>query len=384
MTYKLFEDFYKQANIKHLLLHEHKGTLVSLPFCTDRCKDYNKVMYFKDGQFCFDELKLPNATSKFSGVCSIQDSIWAVPYAVWDDFNIVLQIKNGTPIYHKLDQKGKGQFYSLGFNESQAFSFPLGYEGTSYAIHIDNDTVQTKEFDSNSHIKMHMGTTYCNKGFYSPPRGDSKGYNNVVCYKDDNITLYPVKELDNNITRKYSDFIKYKNKLYALPFGEKGDLKELLIFDTETNSYQLQKLDIASFSKKYNGGVLLDDTIVALPYGTKEEQHSNKGLLYNCETGEHSNFSINEGFGGKYRFRCGIEFNGHAVFIPSGTPSCPIYVIDKQGNIVHSINFNNFMLGRPVKHDDCVWTLMYHLETEKQFLLKFNKNFVYSMIEIPF
>jgi hypothetical protein len=385
MTYKAFEDFYHDAEIKHLVLHKHEDYLISPPFCTEKCKDYNSVMTYKDGKFQFIELDLPSATSKFNGICSIDDDIWTIPYGIWDSFNVIVQLKNFKPIYHYIEKKGKGQFYSLATNGNQGFSFPLGYHDTAFAIHISNDQVELIDFETNNHKKMHMGTVYCNGRFWSPPRGDTEGYQNIVSYDGSIIETYAVEFDQTHILRKYTDFIVRGHKLYALPFGQNGHLDQILVFDTETLTHELVRLELPMFFKKYNCGVLIGDTIIALPYGDKSQQCSNYGLVYNCETGKHKSFNIGDtlGFGGKYRFRCGFEYNGNAVFFPSGTPAIPLMVIDIQGNVIHQHYFSEYVLGRPTWYQDKLWTIAYHLETKQQFLFCISSDFTVEFIQIP-
>jgi len=385
MTYKAFEDFYKEAEIKHLVLHQHEDYLVSPPFCTDRCKDYNRFMFYKDGEFEFLDLELPPATSKFNGICSIGNSIWTIPYGLFDNFHTILQIKNKQPIYHTINKPGKGQFYSLASDELQGFSFPLGYEDTAFSIHIKDDKITLHGFDTHGHRKMHMGTVYCNGKFWSPPRGDTEGYANVVSFDGTDIVTYHIEFDQKHILRKYTDFIVRGNMLYALPFGQNGHLDQILIFDTDTNTYRLQQIDIPIFFKKFNCGVLVDDTIVALPYGDKSQDTSNYGLVYNCDTGKSKSFNLSEEltFGGKYRFRCGIEFEGCAVFFPTGSPSVPLIVVDKEGNNIHRQYYSDYVLGRPIMYRSRIWTIAYEIQTKKQFLFALGSDFTAEFIPIP-
>lgn len=384
MTYKAFEDFYKEAEIKHLVLHQHGDYLISPPFGTEKCKDYNKFFYYKDGRFEFLDLELPPAVSKFNGICSIGDSIWTIPYGIFDQFEIILQIKDKKPIYHKINRPGKGQFYSLANNDHEAFSFPLGYEDTAFAIHIKNDAIELQNFSTNGHKKMHMGTVYCNGKFWSPPRGDTLGYCDIVSFDGTTVKTYPVQFDQPHILRKYTDFIVKGNKLYSLPFGQNGHLNQLLIFDTETETYKLEILNLPVFFKKYNCGVLIDNVIIGVPYGDKSQDSGKYGIVYDCDTGEHNSFVIDEGlgFGGKYRFRCGLEFNKCAVFIPTGTPAAPILVIDKQSNITNKIFLKEYVLGRPVKFQEKIWIIGYHIETKKQFLITLDRSFSTEFIPI--
>lgn len=385
MAYKAFEDFYREAQIKHLVLHQHGNYLVSPPFGTDQCKDYNRFMFYKDGKFEFLDLDLLPATSKFNGICSIEDDIWAIPYGIFDNFQTVLQIKNKQAIYHPISKTGKGQFYSLASDGQQGFSFPLGYEDTAFAIHIKNNSVSLVDFELKGHKKMHMGTVYCNGKFWSPPRGDTIGYQNVVSFDGSKIEVYPVDFDQSHILRKYTDFIVFENKLYALPFGQNGHLDQMLIFDTDTLTYRLDRLDIPVFFKKYNCGVLVGDTIVALPYGDKGQDNSNYGLVYNCNTGQHTSFDLGRtlGFGGKYRFRNGIECNGYAVFFPAGTPSAPLVVLDTLGNNIHRAYYQDYVLGRPIKYNNKLWTVAYHISTKEQFLMSVGSDFAAEFIPIP-
>lgn len=369
MKYKAFEDFYKEESIKHLVLHNHNGILVSPPFATEKCKDYSKV-FCKDGdRMSFINLDLPPATSKFNAIVSIDDSIWFIPYGIWDDFNVVVQLKDFKPIYHHIDKPGKGQFYSVATDGKSAFSFPLGYEETSYGLYIKDDALHTVDFDRQSHTKTHMGTVYANGKYWSAPRGDTPGYINMTSFDGTNIEAYPINVKNTDVTRKYSDIIVSGNILYILPFGETPGMCELIEFNTDTTTYKLHELDIPDFAKKYNTGVLVDDTIIALPYGDEHSDDSNWGLTYNIVTGKHSVFDIGLSFGGKYRFRSGIAYGNNAMFLPTGTPSCPILTINKSGEILSRDMYADHLLGRPVIHDNKVVTMGHNFNDQESYVV---------------
>lgn len=369
MKYKAFEDFYKEEPIKHLVLHNHNNVLVSPPFATEQCKDYSKVMC-KDGDHTwFVDLDLPAATSKFNAISSIGDSIWFIPYGIWDDFNVVVQLKDFKPIYHYIDKPGKGQFYSSATDGKTAFSFPLGYEETSYGIHIKDDAVHTIEFDRQEHTKTHMGTVHANGRYWSAPRGDTAGYINMTSFDGVNIETFPINVKNPSVTRKYSDIIVNGNTLYILPFGETAGVSELIEFDTVTNTYKLHELDIPDFAKKYNAGVLVEDTIIALPYGDEHANDSNWGLTYNIVTGKYTTFDIGLSFGGKYRFRSGIAYGGNAMFLPTGTPSCPILTINKHGKILARDMFADHLLGRPIIHKNSVVTMGHNFNDRESYIV---------------
>ena len=173
--------------------------------------------------------------------------------------------------------------------------------------------------------------------------------------------------------------------MFALPFGQNGHLDEVLVFDTDTLTYKFDQLDIPVFFKKFNCGVLIEDTIIALPYGDKSQTNSNYGLVYNCDTGssKHFNFGDDLGFGGKYRFRCCLAFNDLAVFFPTGTPNVPLLALDKDGNVIFKKYFTEFVLGRPVTFQNKIWNIAYHIETKKHFLISIDGNFATEFIPIP-
>ena len=381
MKYKAFQDFYIEENIKHLVLHEHNGILISPPFATEKCRDYNKVLCIDGDTIRYIDLELPSATSKFNAVTSIDNSVWFIPYGIWDDFNVVVQLKDFSPIYHKIDKPGKGQFYNIATDGATAFSFPLGYEHTSYGIFIKDEQVNTIDIDRQEHIKLHMGCVFANGKYWSAPRSDTPGYVNMVSFDGDNIQTYPIYVNNPDVTRKYTDIIVKGNTLYSLPFGETPGLTELLEFDTETNTYILHELKIPDFAKKYNVGVLVNDVIIALPYGDEHYLDSNWGLVYDTITGEHFLFDIGLKFGGKYRFRSGIEFNNMAVFFPTGTPTCPIMCIDSTG-IIKKIELPNLLVGRPILHKNKLCTIAYHIQTEKHFVLSMDSSLEINLIEI--
>lgn len=369
MAYKAFQDFYKEQSIKNLIVFEHNGILVSPPFATDLCKNYSTVLCFDENKSWSIDLDLPPATSKFNSTVSIDDSLWLIPYGIWDNFNVVVQLKNFKPIYHYIDKPGKGQFYNAATDGKTAFSFPLGYQETNYGLFVTNDRVETVDFDKENYTKLHMGTVYCNGRYWSAPRGDESGYVNLMSFDGHRLESYPIAVKDCSITRKFTDIIVSKNKLFALPFGETPGATEILEFDTETNTYQLHDLDIPDFAKKFNAGVLVDDTIIALPYGDENFNDSNWGLIYNINTRDYKVFDIGIHHGGKYRFRSGIAYKGNAVFLPSGSPSCPLMVINKQGEVITKSYHPNVMLGRPIVYKDRLVTMSYDFSTKTSQLL---------------
>jgi hypothetical protein len=369
MVYKAFQDYYNEQPIKHLLVHDHNGILVSPPFATEQCKNYSTVLFFNGKNEWSVDLDLPPATSKFNSIVSIEDSVWLIPYGIWDDFNVVVQLKNFTPIYHYIDRPGKGQFYNAASNGSTAFSFPLGYEETNYGLFIKDGKVETVDFNKGSYTKLHMGTVYCNGRYWSAPRGDEPGYINLMSFDGRKLKAYPINVKDSTVTRKFTDIVVCGNKLFSLPFGETPGATEILEFDTETNTYKLHDLDIPDFAKKFNVSVLVDDTIIALPYGDEHYNDSNWGITYNTNTGKHKMFDIGIRHGGKYRFRSGISYNDNAVFLPSGTPSCPILSVNKNGEILTREFCKDTMLGRPVIYDKKLITMGYNFNTKKSQLI---------------
>lgn len=381
MGYKAFQDYYKEAEIKHLLLQVYGDLLISPPFATDNCKDYSKVMVIDNDVASYINLDLPPATSKFSASVLINDSIWFIPYGIWDNFNIVVELTNLKPVYHTINKPGKGQFYGAATNGTTAFSFPLGYEDTSFGIYIKDNKVNTVDFNEPGHTKLHMGTVWCNNRYWSPPRSDEPGYVTVACYDGVKIMTYNINVNDPSITRKYSDFVVCGNTLYALPFGEQPGMTEVLEFDTETDNHRLHRLDVPDFAKKYNCMVLIDDIIIGLPYGTGKEFDSNWGVSFNTVTKESTAFDIGKDLahGGKYRYRCGINYNGSAVFMPSGTPSCPVIKVTKELDVI-TVQLDDIMMGRPVIYKDKLKALGYHMINKTVSLYTFENDLTYTEV----
>ena len=227
-----------------------------------------------------------------------------------------------------------------------------------------------------------MGTVWCNGHYWSPPRGEGYDYNQILKFNPDTEELSFISVDLPKARRKYSDFIVAGNKLFALPLGSDLDLNQVLVVNTTNDSTELIELNVPLFTKKYNAGVLLGDTIVAMPYGNKDDGNANFGLLFNTITHEHKTFNIGVTFGGKYRFRSGIEFNGLAVFLPAGTPAAPIIVVNEQGSILFQQTIPEYILARPIVYKDAIYSLAYQVETGNMFLFTLDKDFniVYTRI----
>jgi hypothetical protein len=373
MAYKAFEDWYKEADIKHLILQDIDGVLVSPPFATELCKDYTWFKYIIKGdtELNLDVfLDLPAATSKTNTCELIGGNIWMVPYGIYDDLNFVVELDVNKIKLHKLSFGGKGQFYNLASNGAEGFSFPLGYQDTNIGLHIKDSKVTSYPLPTKGK-KLHMGTVYCNGSFWSMPRGDDPGYNTLLEFNGEEIITHEIIGIDNSITRKYSDIIVKDNTLYALPFGETAGLNEIIEFNTTTKSYHLHKIEGYDFAKKYNAGVLVNDNIVALPYGEDYNDDSNWGLVFNTATKQSRQFDIGLKFGGKYRFRSGIEYNGSAYFFPAGTPTCPILKISAEGTIEKELYMKEWLLGRPIVYDNTLTVLGYNLKSKEHKVFRF-------------
>ena len=376
MSYKSFEDYYREATIKHLVLFEFKDYLVSPPFCTDKCKDYSKVMIFKNGKISFIAVDTPPATSKYNSMVTIGDSMFFAPYGIWDNFNTVLEIKDNKPYYHTIDSVSKGQFYNMSSDGETAFAAPLGYEPMSSCLFIKDNIVKQIPIEESHVLKRHMGSVYCNGKYYSPPRGEEPEYNSILSFdpKTESIKMIEVSNLPLS-KRKYSDFLVVGTKLYALPFGREVELRHMLVLDTTDDSVELMELDTPHFMKKYNTGVVLDDVIVMMPYGHKNDGDASTGLVYNTVTREQKTFDIKKSFGGKYRFRSGCEFNGYGVFFPAGTPNADINVINKHGEVVFRKEYKDFILGRPIVHNDLVYTMAYNIQSKDHYIVTMDNQF---------
>ena len=381
MSYKSFEDYYREAEIKHLVLFKHNNYLISPPFCTDKCKDYSRVLIYKDGGVAWFHVDTPPATSKYNSMVSIGFSAFFAPYGIWDEFNTVLELDTrgpGKATYHTLDSTAKGQFYNMASNGETAFSAPLGYEEVSFGLFIKNGKVKQIPFPVTGELKKHMGTVWANGYYWSAPRGESYDYNQILKFNPDTEELSFITADLPKARRKYSDFIVAGNKLFALPLGRDIELRQMLVVDTTTDSIELVDLNVPTFVKKYNAGVLLDNVIVALPYGHKDNGDANHGLVFNTDTYEHSVFDIGLTFGGKYRFRSGIEYNGVAIFLPTGTPNADIIVVDKTGTILFRKSLPEYILGRPLVHNELVYTVAYNVLTKKHSILTINSSYTFN------
>ena len=384
MTYKAFEDFYRETKIRHLLLEKHNDVLISPPFTTERCRDYSSIAVY-DGKnyLSYVDLNLPDATSKVNAVARVNDTSWLIPYGIWDNLNIVIELKDLSPTYHTISKPGKGQFYSIASNGTSACSFPLGYEDTNYIIYIDKNGLRTINFETDNK-KCHMGTVYCNGKYWSMPRGDLGGYNNLVsfdpyAYTDSSMVKSVVEThhipVEPSIPRKFTDLIVDGETLYSLPYGETAGLNSVVEINTNNNEIKLHELDVPDFAKKYNAQVLVEDTIIGLPYGDEHSMDSETGVCFNTITKKSKAFNLGLGFGGKYRFRSGIAYKGKAIFLPSGTPTCPIVSVNVYNGIIrYDTTPPNKLFGRPIIFKGRLLTIVYDMKTTSSTIVEIGED----------
>jgi hypothetical protein len=379
MTYKAFQDWYHEAEIRHLLLYEYQGNLISPPFATEKCKEYSRILIWNPSNYQYIDLNLPPVTSKTNAVVEADGSLWIIPYGIYDNFSTVVELRNTSVTYHHINQKGKGQFYSAASGDNCVFSFPLGYEETSYGIYITNRQVSTINFDKNNHIKLHMGCVYANGKFWSMPRSDTEGYIDLVSFDGNQFEKFPILEINSNVTRKYTDLIAVEETLYALPFGETSGLNDIIEFDTNSKKFTLHNINGPDFAKKYNALVLVGDKIIGVPYGDEHCQDSNWGIVFNINTKEITQFDIGIFHGGKYRYRSGISYRDYAYFFPAGTPSCPIIKISQTGEIKGKLQLENTMVGRPIIYHDKIYVMCYNTNSKEQYIMSIDQDLKYNI-----
>lgn len=372
MTYKAFQDWYLEGNIRHLLLCEYQGNLISPPFATEKCKDYSSVLVWNKDDHFFIDLDLPPITSKTNAIAEVDGSLWFIPYGIWDDFNTVVEIRNNKPYYHKINKSGKGQFYSIASNGVTAFSFPLGYEQTSYGIYIKEGSVTAIDFNKSEHTKLHMGCVYANGKYWSMPRSDNPGYIDLVSFDGKQFEKFPITAINKGVTRKYTDLIAVGNTLYSMPFGETAGLNDVVEFNTVTKEFSFYKIGGSDFAKKYNAFTLIGNKIIGVPYGDEHFNDSNLGIVFDINTKEIKQFDIGVYHGGKYRYRCGIGYKDSAFFFPSGTPSCPIIKVNQNGDIKGKLKIGNTMLGRPVIYQEKIFAMGYNIINHEQTIYSFD------------
>ena len=191
------------------------------------------------------------------------------------------------------------------------------------------------------------------------PRGDFRNYNVLVSYDGKNIEKYPIP-VDHTLSRKFTDLIPVGDTLYSLPYGETAGLTQVVEFNTEYNSVSTHELNVPDFAKKYNAQVLVDETIIGVPYGDGDDFESKYGVVFDTVTKQSRPFDIEIGYGGKYRFKCGIAYKGRAIFLPSGTPGLPIISVATDGTF-HAIKTDNSKLfGRPIIYKEKLYTLVFN------------------------
>ena len=342
---------YLDPNYLDPIVCQYKNDLVSLLFTTDNS---NFKVLNKNRNIALDTINKIN-------VCKVvKHDIWLVTP------ESVVQVRNYKPKYYNIDTDSS-QYYSLASNGETAFGF-----GSKFAICLNNN-VEFIEMPTQG-TKLHIGTVYCNGSYWSMPSGKEAGYNSIVEFDGEQINNYPINQINNTISSKYSDITVVGNILYALPFGETAGLNEVVEFNTETKEIKVYKTQCKDFAKKYSCSVLIGDKIIAVPYG--EDNNCNWGLIFDTKTKQSINFGVN--FRG-YQFRSGIRFNTHAVFFPLETPDCPILKINVNGAVVKEVYLKDYLLGRPIMHNHSLKVIGYHTSTETYHLLEFNEELDYKI-----
>jgi len=106
-----------------------------------------------------------------------------------------------------------------------------------------------------------------------------------------NITLQIQIDLptsDEFTKGKYVQGHLYKNKIYALPYGENNEFDYVLVFDLTTLKASTIKLNIPNNDKKkWHQSVMRDGIIYAAPRGERKKSTFNYAIEFNCDTHEY-------------------------------------------------------------------------------------------------
>ena len=119
----------------------------------------------------------------------------------------------------------------------------------------------------------------------------------------------------------------------------------------------------------------VDETVIGLPYGDEDDLRIVAwGVVFDTVTKQSKRFDIKLNFGGKYRYRCGIAYKGNAIFLPTGSPDCPIISVDENGNFKASKIDSNLIFGRPIIHNDILMSICYNITDSSHTIVEIDED----------
>jgi hypothetical protein len=304
--YLRWPDNTKRIKGKYISFHKFKDSIVALPYGESEPFDYALVYDVDARQDKFVKLECEiNDCKKWHTSQLLENKLIAVPrgerwtdnyfpYAV--EFNCdSLEYKLTDLSSHWLDidqqkfsnkkfttlAKANGKLYAPPYSENPKFDNMLKYNGVWSSEHTNITDTSRKYF---THKTSANGKIYC------PPAGHDEDWSELLIIDSNTDTWRTVSLGIGKESKKYfAGCENSQGKIYWIPRGgcvcepeeswkRDGDLAEILVVDTVTDEFKT--IDISEYFKdnttieKYNCSVIVNDKIFALPYGESETFHT--------------------------------------------------------------------------------------------------------------
>ena len=165
-----------------------------------------------------------------------------------------------------------GMIYVPPYGLNESLDYMLGVDPSTYDIKkIKLDVDESTE-------KWQRGIVVGSKIYWLPYNEK----NILVLDTTDNSIQYIEVPIDGQ--GKYIQGHVYKNKIYALPYGEHTPYSYALILDTDANWVkQIELRILPDDEKKWHQTQLIGNTIYGLPRGESLDKHFSYAIEFNCD-----------------------------------------------------------------------------------------------------
>jgi len=290
-------------------------------------------------------LQVDDSTEKYEYGTAVNNKIIWLPYN--ESKIIILNTDNDSIEYVDVGLVGKGKFIKAHRHNNKIIALPYGEnEQFNYIILFDIDTHEIRykniECPINDQKKWHT-SQYLNGYIYAVPRGERWTGNyfpyriqvncNTLDYElfdmSDLWKDYDSQQLTN---KKYTTMALANGKLYAPPYSENKEFDIMLKFDG--TSWTSERTGLKETSRKWFGSNVSKNGKIYCPPAGHEELWSDM-LVIDSNTDTWKTIKLNIGKESKKYFTGCEGSNGKLYFIPRGGCVCePVDSWKSMGDLV--------------------------------------------------
>jgi len=324
-------------------------------------------------------LEVDSSFKKWQFGTVVDNQIIFLPYN--ESRILIINTDNDAVSYVTVPFVSEGKYISAQLHNQTVVALPYGENETfDYAISFDttNKTASYKkiECDINDQKKWHT-SQYLNNKVHALPRGErwaapyfpyriELDCDTLEYYLEDLSSLWLQYDRQEMTNKKYTTLAKANKKLYAPPYSENPNFDIMMTFSDA--GWSCQHTEIQATSRKYYSHVVSTNGKIYFPPAGHDEEWSQMLIV---DSNDDSWYTLDLGIGKESKKYFGGKENsqGKLFFMPRGGCACmpvdtwkeygdltEVLVVDTRDDSFYTIDVSNYFLDNTTieKYNSCI------------------------------